>query len=473
MLDHAYQQCIHADCNATFDVSEVLVRCPKCGNLLDVRYDWNRVAVPKSLKDFSERWSTPGRSLEARANFSGVWRFRELLPFAGLEDLVTVGEGRTMLQQADQIAERLGFNREHLFLQYEGFNPTGSFKDNGMTAASTLARMLGKKRVACASTGNTSASMAVFAAQAGDAGIPMQAIVFIGKGKIAYGKLAQALDFGALTLQVDGDFDACMARAVESAEKLGIYLMNSLNPFRLEGQKAIMFRVLEGLNWEIPDWIIVPGGNLGNSSSFGKAFMELKELGLVDRVPRIAIINATGANTLYEVWNEKNLRWNDGRFDDKAINAHFKELDDAGRRAVTLASAIEIGRPVNLSKALRTLDVMDGVVRQVSDEVLLEYKALIGQCGFGCEPASAASLAGAKMLLDEGVIGKNERVACVLTGHALKDPDVTVKYHTGLDTKKATPPQPEEPTGKLANRPISVADDFEAIRRVIEEHART
>ena len=177
-----------------------------------------------------------------------------------------------------------------------------------------------------------------------------------------------------------------------------------------------MFRVLEGLNWEIPDWIIVPGGNLGNSSSFGKAFMELKELGLVDRVPRIAIINATGANTLYEVWNEKNLRWNDGRFDDKAINAHFKELDDAGRRAVTLASAIEIGRPVNLSKALRTLDVMDGVVRQVSDEVLLEYKALIGQCGFGCEPASAASLAGAKMLLDEGVIGKNERVACVLTG---------------------------------------------------------
>lgn len=471
MQDHAYQQCIHADCAATFALDEVLFGCPQCGNLLDVRYEWDRVPVPKSLAEFAGRWSTPGRSLQARADFSGVWRFREFLSYARLEDLVTIGEGRTILQQADQIAGHVGMRRGCLFLQYEGFNPTGSFKDNGMTAAFTLARRLGRNRVACASTGNTSASMAVFAAQSGDVGVPVQAIVFVGRGKIAYGKLAQALDFGALTLQVDGDFDACMRRAIESADRLGIYLMNSLNPFRLEGQKAIMYRILEGLEWQAPDWVIVPGGNLGNSSAFGKAFLELQELGLIDRVPRIAIINAAGANTLSEAVNERGIRWNGGRFDAAAIEHHFQELDRAGRRAVTVASAIEIGRPVNLGKALRTLEVMDGVVRQVPDESILEHKALIGQCGFGCEPASAASVAGLKLLLEEGVIGAEERVACVVTGHALKDPDVTVKYHTGLDAKQATLPEPERPSGARANQPIRVPDDFEAIARVIEQHA--
>ena len=314
--------------------------------------------------------------------------------------------------------------------------------------------------------------MAVFAAHAGDQGADMQAIVFIGKGKIAYGKLAQALDFGALTLQVDGDFDACMARVIEAAERLGIYLMNSLNPFRLEGQKAIMYRVLEGLNWEIPDWIVVPGGNLGNSSAFGKAFMELHELGLVDRIPRIAIINASGAHTLHQAWTERGFRWNKGRFDLQAIEAYFAELDATQNKASTIASAIEIGRPVNLTKALRTLEVMDGVVRHVSDETILEFKALIGKCGFGCEPASAASLAGAKMLLDEGIINHGERVACILTGHALKDPDVTVKYHTGLDMKQASVPEAVAPQGSLANQPVRVANDYDAICRVIEEHTR-
>ncbi len=468
MSEHAYQQCIHASCAATYGLDEVLFRCPQCGNLLDVRYEWDRIPVPKALSDFNRRWSTPGRSPEARADFSGVWRFRELLPFARLEDIHTIGEGRTLLQQADQIAPQVGMDAGRLFLQYEGFNPTGSFKDNGMTAAFTLARRLGKTRVACASTGNTSASMAVYAAQAGDRGRPMQAIVFIGRGKIAYGKLAQALDFGALTLQVDGDFDACMRRVVESAEKLGIYLMNSLNPFRLEGQKAIMYRVLQGLDWEVPDWIVVPGGNLGNSSAFGKAFLELKQLGLVDRVPRIAIINAAGANTLSEAWNRRGFRWQDGSFDGDGVCHLFNELDNTGQKAVTVASAIEIGRPVNLTKALRTLDVMDGVVREVPDETILEFKALVGKYGYGCEPASAASLAGLKLLRDEGTIAADERAVCILTGHALKDPDVTVKYHTGLDAKAAKMPEAAPPTGVLANQPIRAADDFEAIREAIE-----
>jgi len=471
MSEFAHQQCIRPGCSATFALDAVIFRCPRCGSLLDVRYHWDRVPLPRRLQEFSQRWSTPGRSAASRADFSGVWRFRELLPFAQLADIITAGEGRTVLQKADQIARQVGMDAGRLFLQYEGFNPTGSFKDNGMTAAFTLARRLGKRRVACASTGNTSASMAVFAALAGDAGAAMQAIVFIGRGKIAYGKLAQALDFGALTLQIDGDFDACMRRAVECAEKLDIYLMNSLNPFRLEGQKAIMYRVLEGLDWEVPDWIVVPGGNLGNSSAFGKAFLELHELGLVDRVPRLAIINAAGANTLHELWNHRGLRWHDGKYDAAAIDAHYAALDAAGARASTIATAIEIGRPVNLPKALRALDAMDGVVRQVDDDTILEFKALIGKYGFGCEPASAASLAGVKLLRDEDVIGADERVVCILTGHALKDPDATVQYHTGLDSKQAKMPEPVPPTGLHANQPIRVADDFEAIRRVIEGSA--
>lgn len=471
MSEIAYQQCIHADCAATYALDEVLFRCRQCGNLLDVRYDWARMPVPKKLADFSQRWSTPGRTPEARADFSGVWRFRELLPFADVNEIVTIGEGRTQLQQADQLAAKIGHAPGELFLQYEGFNPTGSFKDNGMTAAFTLAAKLGRRRVACASTGNTSASMAAFAAQAGDRGAPMRAIVFIGRGKIAYGKLAQSLDFGALTLQVDGDFDACMRHVLESADKLGIYLMNSVNPFRLEGQKAIMYRVLEGLNWEIPDWIVVPGGNLGNSSAFGKAFLELRELGLVDRVPRLAIINAAGANTLCEAWNSRNVRWCGGRFDTAGIARYFGELDAAGRKAVTVASAIEIGRPVNLTKALRALEVMNGVVEEVPDETILEHKALIGRYGYGCEPASAASVAGLVRLQEKGIIGKNQRVVCILTGHALKDPDGTVHYHTGVDAKKAKLPDPHPPAGQFANQPIRVADDFEAIRKVIEAHA--
>ncbi|MCA9252538.1 MAG: threonine synthase [Phycisphaerales bacterium] len=458
MSETAYQKCIHADCGETFDIGQPLFGCPKCGNLLDVAYDWDKVSVPKSLDTFNRRWTTPGRSVEARADFSGVWRFRELLPFATVEEIATIGEGRTILQQADQIAKQIGMKSGRLFLQYEGFNPTGSFKDNGMTAAFTIARKLDRSRVACASTGNTSAAMSVYAAHSGDSGKPMQAIVFVGEGKIAFGKLAQALDYGALTLQIAGDFDACMKRAVECAQKLDVYLMNSLNPFRLEGQKTIMFRILEGLDWQVPDWIIVPGGNLGNSSAFGKAFMELHALGLIPHIPRIAIINAAGASTLDDAWNNRKMRWNDGKFDSQGICEYFDELDAAHKKAKTVASAIEIGRPVNLAKGLRTLDVMNGIVRTVTDDEILACKAMVGRYGYGCEPASAASLAGLIHLREEGMIGPDDKVACVLTGHALKDPDATVNYHMkGSDQGIGSPP----------NQPVQVADDFEAIKAAI------
>ncbi len=319
--------------------------------LLDVRYDWDRLPVPRSLTFFEHRWSTKGTGLEGRLDFSGVWRFRELLPFYRSDDqIVTIGEGRTVLQRADLLARQLKMKSGKLLLQYEGLNPSGSFKDNGMTAAFTHARMVGAKRVACASTGNTSASLAMFASLA-----EMRGVVFIGTGKISFGKLSQALDYGALTLQIKGDFDACLRRIRQIAldPKMGIYLMNSVNPFRLEGQKAIMYRILEALDWQPPDWIIVPGGNLGNCSAFGKAFMEMKELGLVKKIPRLAIINATGANTLNELVSRRNMRWNGGNYDATISQKLYASMDESDYHPHTVASAIEISRPVNLPKALR------------------------------------------------------------------------------------------------------------------------
>ena len=466
MSDKAYQVCINPDCRTTFDLHDVLFGCSECGALLDVEYEWDRIAIPPSLEYFEHRWGTKGLQALGRLDFSGVWRFRELLPFVPPEAVVTIGEGRTLLEQNDPLARQIGMKPGRLFLQYEGLNPSGSFKDNGMTAAFSLANRLGRKRVACASTGNTSASVAMFAHKSDP---PMQGIVFIGSGKIAYGKLSQALDYGALTLQIEGDFDACLRRVIEVSDKLGIYLMNSVNPFRLEGQKAIMYRVLEARSWEVPDWIIVPGGNLGNCSAFGKAFRELHDLGLIKRIPRLAVINATGANTLYHIAETDKVAWNGGRYEKRKIDALYADMEKRHYLPHTIASAIEIAHPVNLPKSLRALDIMNGLVREVTDEVMLEHKALVGRYGFGCEPASAASVAGLHLLIDEQVISPDEHVVCILTGHELKDPDATVKYHTGIDMQAVIPPRAAPPTGRCANPPKQVADDLETICEALGE----
>src|SRR5881398_2410921 len=371
MTERAFQQCINPACASTYPIAQVHVACPKCRSLLDIKYDWDRLPVPRGLGYFEHRWSTKGSGVQGRLDFSGVWRFRELMPFFRTEDdIVTIGEGRTNLQRADLLARQMGMKPGRLMLQYEGLNPSGSFKDNGMTAAFTHAKMVGAKKVACASTGNTSASLAMFASLA-----EMQAVVFIGSGKISFGKLSQALDYGALTLQIKGDFDDCLRRIRQIAvdvPAMGIYLMNSVNPFRLEGQKSIMYRVLEARDWEPPDWVIVPGGNLGNCSAFGKAFMELKELGLIKKIPRLAVINASGANTLNELYTRRNMRWNGGNYDLSVPQKLYAAMDESNYHAHTIASAIEISRPVNLPKALRALDVMNGVVREVSDDEILE-----------------------------------------------------------------------------------------------------
>jgi threonine synthase len=466
-MNHAArQQCINPACGHVFPVSEIHVACPACGSLLDILYDWSRLPVPKNLSFFEHRWATKGTKQTGAIDFSGVWRFRELFPFYRTEDdIVTIGEGRTTLQTADLLAREMGMHRGNLFLQYEGLNPSGSFKDNGMTAAFTHAKMVGAKKVACASTGNTSASLAMFASLA-----EVQGVVFIGSGKISFGKLSQALDYGALTLQIQGDFDACLRRIRQIAAdpRMGIYLMNSVNPFRLEGQKSIMLRILEARDWEPPDWIIVPGGNLGNCSAFGKAFFELKQLGLIKKVPRLAVVNATGANTLNVLVNQRGLTWENGRYDASIVAGHYAALDEMNYHPETVASAIEISRPVNLPKALRALAFMDGVVREVSDDEILEHRAMVARWGFGCEPASAASVAGLRKLLDENVIKPSDSVACILTGHELKDPNATVKYHTGIDMKSVQDKAPRGvPHGRLSNQPVPVPDDLAEIVRAL------
>lgn len=446
----AYQQCMNVGCRATYAVEETYFACPKCGSLLDINYQWDKAPLPARLADFGRRWATR----DNRLDFSGVWRFRELLDFCDDRSKVSQGEGQTLLQRCDGVAEYVGLAKGNLFLQYEGCNPSGSFKDNGMTAAFSHAAMVGATRVACASTGNTSASLALYASAAG-----MEAIVFVGSGRIAFGKLAQALDYGARTLQVAGDFDDCMARVQEATRALKLYLVNSVNPFRLEGQKTIMLRILEGLGWQVPDWIVCPGGNLGNSSAFGKAFAELKTVGLVDRVPRLAVINSAGADTLDRLYNAKGLRYQGGQFDAQVIADDYAWQDANAVKAHTIASAIEINKPVNITKCLRALEVCDGVVRSVPDGEIMNAKAQVGRWGLGCEPASAASVAGTRLLVEQGVIDRDARVACVLTGHALKDPDATVGYHTG----EYPPGKAVEGERRYANLPIPVANDLDAI----------
>ncbi|QDT63535.1 threonine synthase [Calycomorphotria hydatis] len=458
--DVAFQAALDPTDDITFDLGAVLPEVKGLGGLLDIEYDWDRIPVPSSLREFESRWSNRRHPLD----YSGVWRFRELLPFAPEDQIVTIGEGQTVLQQNDFIAKYTGMNAGQVYLQYEGMNPSGSFKDNGMTAASTHARMVGAKYAACASTGNTSASLAIYASVARH----FQTAVFVGSGKIALGKLAQALDYGAHTIQILGDFDDALKQVRAVCREANVYLCNSVNPFRLEGQKSIMFRVLESLGWEVPDWIVVPGGNLGNSSAFGKAFMELKHLGLIDKIPRLAVINAEGANTLHQLW-QQGLRWNDGAPDEEMISKFFDEMDAEDRRAMTLATAIQINRPVNLYKCLRALDVCDGIVTEVPDQEILDAKAQVGAGGFGCEPASAASVAGVKQLRDRGVIAPSDRVVCILTGHALKDPDATVAYHAAdtefFDSKSKLGNVSKFPH---ANAPVQVENDFTKIMEMID-----
>ena len=390
-------QCI--DCSQQYPIQQVIYTCERCQGLLDVKHDFSDAAVTISADLFDRRLG----SLQAPYN-SGVWRYKELIyPGIADEQIVSRMEGNTNLYHLPRVAEHVGIDT--LYLKHEGENPTGSFKDRGMTTGVTQAKALGMKRVACASTGNTSASMASYAARAG-----MQGIIFLQNQQIALGKLAQGIAYGATCIQINADFDRNMALVRQVAEQLGIYVLNSVNPFRLEGQKSIMFETLQQLHWQVPDWVVVPGGNLGNSSAFGKGLLEMYEVGLIDRLPRVAIIQAEGANPLY-----------------RHFAGGFKHFETV--KAKTIATAIKIGNPVNFQKAIRTIEWTSGVVEQVSDQEIMDAKAVVDHVGIGCEPASACSVAGSRKLVEKGIIKRGDTVVGVLTGHVLKDPEATIGYH--------------------------------------------
>jgi threonine synthase len=456
MKTESWQQCIIPSCGKKYSVKEQRTACD-CGELLDVKY---RGDYPKSLQETFRERKNYGQNI---FDESGVWRYREFINFVGVDTenydvysrkLVSLDgvEGRTKPIHLTRVAEYVGLKTENFWLQFEGDNPTGSFKDNGMATAFTHARMLGAKKVVCASTGNTSSSAAAFAANELD----MEAVVFVGAGKIAKGKLAQTLAYGAKVLQVKGDFDVAMAMVKELSKKSGVYVVNSLNAFRLEGQKTMMYRMLDYLRWEVPDWIVLPGGNLGNTSAFGKAFMELYDYGWIKKKPRIAVVVAEGAPTLYELYNERNLRWNNGDIDNEIIEEYYSEIDRKGIKASTKATAIEILKPVNLKKSLRTLEYTDGVVTQVPDEEILDAMAMVSSNGFGCEPASAATVAGIKKLVKQGEIGTDEVVVGISTGHMLKDFTAIVDYHFN-------------PKNRFANTPLTVEPDINEVLELIEK----
>jgi threonine synthase len=340
-----------------------------------------------------------------------------------------------------KVAAYADMNHDTLFLQPEGYNPSGSFKDNGMATALTHAKILNVKRLVCASTGNTSASAAMYAANE-----DMECDVYVPKGEIAPGKLGQAFQFGAQVMQVSGTFDDALSISLRNCRENGGYTVNSVNPFRLEGQKTIVYRIMEYLDWNPPDWIVYPGGAMGNSSSCGKCLIELYNWGWIKKIPRLVIVNSSGANTLYELVNGifegKKLRWNAGRPDVGMIECYYSFKDSKGVVPKTAATAIQIGKPANILKALRALDFTQGVVTEVSDKEMSDGMSIVGLNGFDCEMASGSVPAGIRKLRKEETIKKDDVVVGILTGRQ-KDPKLSVQYHTDPSNMYARPPTTE------------------------------
>jgi threonine synthase len=442
-------QCINAACKTVYSLDDTRSECAHCGNLLDILYD--HPTGPEAAERLKQLWRERKMSLD-RIDLSGVWRFREIIPFLGdMSKVVTLREGNTPILDSKRAGNYAGL--DSIGFKHQGFNPSGSFKDNGMTAGVSKAVALGRNIVACVSTGNTSASLAAYASYGG-----LQAVIFIPAGQIAAGKLAQSLEYGALTVQVEANFDGTWKVVSQFVEQAGVYLMNSVNPYRIEGQKTIVVEIMERLNWEPPDWIVLPGGNLGNSSAFGKGLREMMEIGLIKRMPRLAIIQAAGSAPLYNLLRQ-------AKQEGKSPAGYPAPVVADPR---TLATAIKIGAPVSWRKALRELEATNGVVEAVSEQEIADAKAVIGQSGIGCEPASAASLAGAKKLVAAGIIKPTDRVVGVLTGNMLKDPMYSLAYHEGtLTTHDVDGDHPIKPA--YPNRPVVVPPDAGAIIKVMEQ----
>lgn len=364
---------------------------------------------------------------------SGVWRFRELLPFvAEGKAVVTLAEGNTPLVEAPNAGKWAG--GVQLTVKHQGANPTGSFKDLGMTACASQAAILGCGVVACASTGNTSASMSAYAVRAG-----MKSLVFVPAGKVTPAKLAQALEFGATVIELAENFDQAFQLLQSLTRELNLYLVNSLNPFRLEGQKTIIFEILERRGWRVPDCIVVPGGNLGNVSAMGKGLCELRRWGFIDKLPRLVVTQAEGANPFHRM-----------------LAAGAAELTPIAEPH-TEATAIRIGNPVNWKKASRAIRATDGLCESLSDDEIFEAKAALARDGIGCEPASATTVAGIRKLRSGGKVEAGADVVAILTGNQLKDPESSLRRRSRED---------------LARQRISVDADRRKLRAALERILR-
>ncbi len=389
-------ECVH--CGRVFE-DDSLVRCPECGGLLEVTLRYDEIDVDRS-------------TFESRG--LGVWTFRELLPVD--EEPVTMSEGGTGLHPCDRLAKEVGVSS--LQVKNEGENPTGSFKDRGMTVGVTKARELGAEVVACASTGNTSASLAAYAARAG-----IRCVVLLPAGKVALGKLAQALFHGAEVIPVDGNFDDALSVVKRLADEGLVYILNSVNPFRLSGQRTIAYEICLQRGWDVPDAVVVPVGNAGNISAIWQGFLDLYELGLIEDLPRMYGVQAEGAKPVVE-----------------AIRSGAEDIEP-DPEPETVATAIRIGDPVNAVKALRAIRCSGGWAVAVSDEeILAAQRELATTEGIFVEPASAASIAGLRKFVDMGEIGGDEDVVCVTTGHGLKDPEIVMKT---CELPEPVPPDPE------------------------------
>ena len=444
LQDASYLKCIIPKCGKEYVISSTRIHCD-CGNLLDVKY--KNTPSTKLKETFYQRHNPQGSIF----NESGVWRFRELLNFCQIDtenleecskNLVSLdgAEGRqSKPYHMSKVAEFIGIDSEKLMLQPEGYNPSGSFKDNGMSAAVTHAKMVNAKKIICASTGNTSASAGMFAANEN-----IECDVYIPEGEISPGKLSQAYQFGTQLIQVKGNFDDAFSKSLDAIKESGSYTVNSVNPFRIEGQKTIPYRALEFIDWKVPDWIVYPGGALGNASSCGKSIMELYEWGWIDKIPRIAVINSEGASTLSDLYNGKfeneELRWNKGNPNTELISRYYDHLDKEGIRPKTKATAIQIGRPANILKGLRALEFTNGVSTTVTDSEMLDGMSVVGLNGFDCEMASGASVAGIKKLMNEEIIKKDDTVVGILTGRQ-KDAMIPVDYHSDSNNTFANPPK--------------------------------
>ncbi|HXO88929.1 MAG TPA: threonine synthase [Candidatus Acidoferrales bacterium] len=456
--EKAVQRCIDAACGATFGLRERIYVCPRCGGTLEIEAHpqalRNATGDPASLR---KRWAARAASHDP-IDGSGVWRYREMLPFDEPIPFVTLFEGNTPLYHGPRSARYCAL--DDLRLKHQGCNPTGSFKDTGMSAAITQAVVLGAKTAVCASTGNTSASLAAYAGRAG-----LQAAVLLPRGQISAGKLAQSLDYGALVCEIDGNFDDCMRLIQELGDDPSIYVANSINPFRIEGQKTVAFELMEQCLWQVPDHIVVPGGNMGNSSALGKGFQELLDLGLINRLPKLSVIQAEGAAPVARLFATLDIQQAEGGDNLPAAMAPVENPR-------TLATAIKIGAPVSWKKALRAVLRSGGEVIAVTEQEIADAKAMIGRDGIGCEPGSATTVAGIKKLVAAGKIRADENVIAVLTGHMLKDTDYVSHYHHGtlaIDTGAPDGSSSKPIHGAFANTPARVAANKSAILSAMEK----